>query len=246
MTLGEFSGGGLWVKEESGKGPVVIKDFRGEDQSGRVVHVRNNPTRLIGSGGRLLPWIADEFWTLVAWVSPRRDVWSEDDLEAIKGLGFRSWWPEDHQMGSNQELKVEITPNFKADRGFNLSVAAISLEEETGPEPSHQEPEGWDVDFPHQVVDDSWVEGTAAWNNAVSHACQSSVKQICGAADGLDISLGLEAWERAFHERSWCEDDLSRVQGHEGASCALRSLSMDVPLADVPRLLQSCFFRRVL
>ena len=58
VAMGEFSGGGLWVEDVLGKGPLVIRDQEGVMRTGGVVDIHGSPTRVYGGQlcGRCPGW----------------------------------------------------------------------------------------------------------------------------------------------------------------------------------------------
>ena len=95
-----------------------------------------------------------------------------------------------------------------------------------------EELEPWEVEFPFQLVDDSWVHGALALSEAAAHACTVSVRQICRTETESEISGNLEGVVRATQERGWIEEVLLKLQDPSEHAMALRSLAVDVPLME--------------
>ena len=233
VALGEFKGGGLWIEDDSGKGPVVIRDSGGVEKTGHVKVIHESPARVhsgleFGMGS----WTGGELWIIKAWVdhreteSPLADKFHLEDLRFVTHglrIGQRA------EGGLNRGTNLSAISKFKAD---GVSRAPVANQEVTEGIASEEGLELWHVEFPHEVVDGEWVEGAVALSEAMSFACKEHVKQLCTIEEGDEVQVGLEALSSSLQQRSWHEELLTRCQPEEESSVLLRSLSVEVPLSE--------------
>ena len=226
VALGEFKGGGLWIEDDSGKGPVLIRDSGGVEKTGHVKVIHESLARVhsgleFGMGS----WTGGELWVIKAWVdhrvteSPLADKFNFEDLGFVTH-GLRIG--ERAEGGLNRGTNLSAISKFKAD---GVSCAPAANQEIT------EEIASWHVEFPHEVVDGEWVEGAVALSEAMSFACKEHVKQLCTMEEGDEVQVGLEALLSSLQRRSWHEELLTRCQPEEESSVLLRSLLVAVPLS---------------
>ena len=218
-----------------GKGPLVIRDHEGVIRTGGVVDIHDSPTKV--KGGQLcglVPWLGEELCVLRAWLPEGTQRMSSACRRDLSDLGFKILGgPVDgYEMGLQPVGKPRSFTSGK-DRGMSPPPErpkewTCSVQVADAPE----ELESWEVEFPLQLVDDSWVHGALALSEAAAHACTVSVRQICRTETEPEISGNLEGVVRALQERGWIEEVLSRLQDPSEHAVALRSLAVDVPLRE--------------
>ena len=80
IALGGFQGGGLWMEDLSGKGPLIREFPDGRIRSGHVREFCNSPLRLRviqGQAYAMEAWTGGEVWILQAFVALKG--WSGDE-----------------------------------------------------------------------------------------------------------------------------------------------------------------------
>ena len=233
VALGEFSGGGLWVEDVSGNGPVVMRDAAGGIKTGDVRSIHGVPTRLgSGQGYALMPWVGDELCVLKAWVPTGAQEMSEADSFELRELGFElpcllgeastevaePVGTQDARL-SQRKVVGGQSPPVVGDTEFSpvdLGDNAVEVLEQ------------WEVEFPCQLV------GALALSEAAAHACKASVQHLCQAKAESELEVGLGGMRQALLERAWIEQALTRLQNTNEGVPVLRSLAAEVPLMEVP------------
>ena len=237
VALGEFTGGGLWVEDGSGKGPVVVVDQRGTARAGNIENVHNSPVRICGGlGYGLMPWFGKELWVLQAW-TPRGTISLPEDYRVLLGeLGFRPpcGQAQGLERGSRPEptLRAAISNLQMLEELENPEVKRTAFSESTQEENTLEEVEQWEVDVPFELVDGLWVEGALALSEAAAYACTTSVRQICRSRAEPEIGMNLEGFNRAVRERAWIEEVLVQLQDSAESSAKVRSLAAEASLGD--------------
>ena len=183
----------------------------------------------------MIPWMGEGLCVLKAWVPDCARKMSEVCNQELRGLGLNlpNWQTEG--LGTNVKLggtSGTAISKFKADGDGVLSAPASAPEFScvSHEENALEELEEWEVEFPCQLVDDSWVEGALASSEEAAHARTTSVRQICRTTAEHELRMSLEGVSRALQERAWIAEVVARHQDPDESTIALKSLALDVPL----------------
>ena len=216
-ALGEFVGGGLWIADESGAGPVYKILPNGTAWGGRVHDIQVQPAQFCGEKWHVSePWTGVSRWIISAFTP--RDFFkaTRDQVEELRDLGFPvdKVWPP---VPSNVD-PAERPGNLRA-----ASVAADSDKEESAEV-------SWEVGVPQPIEDKVSREAWVHWHGCVSRLCRLLAGELC---DNLQPQLGFESIADQFRAAEslcgWLEAGLSGWLERDGVF--VRALQVDVPLS---------------
>ena len=162
VALGEFKGGGLWVEDVSGNGPVIVRTKGGAVKTGKVSVIRENPARVhSGVEYRMGPWMGGELWILKAWVHRDHLEMPSACRSELERRGFKVTHCDAQEIKEhvgNRSVIPKSISKFKADEVSLASVAKTDgLGEGTRNQGSNEASEVWFVEFPCEIVDEAWV-----------------------------------------------------------------------------------------
>ena len=144
VALGDFQGGGLWVCNGDGNGPVLKRLPDGRVASGRVLDIHNNPQTFDSSQWHeTQAWVGKDRWVLVAYVPKGYERVSEDCRTELGMLGF----PLDVFQGVG-----------KGEPGIqeNAGISSVKFNPESvSPADDGKFKDTWEVDFPCEVWDEN-------------------------------------------------------------------------------------------
>ena len=246
VSLGDSRGGGLWVEDPEGKGPV-IRSLEGVLSTGSVLEFRNRPVR-VEAGRKVIlePWVWGDIWVVRTWKASSDGERPFNHRSSLAALGFGTkacgWDVESPDLP--EECRGCSMTKFKAD-GVSLAPGAI---EDGRMNPGIQGPVNrdrilWDVLFPYQLVDEDWVESIFPMSEAAAYRCKAASLDICRLVDPSDLPNHLNQLKAAFFQRDWYEGLLSSCQSPSEVPVRVKSLSQEVPLGEGDQVAPELFLQ---
>ena len=206
VALGTFQGGGLWIEDQGGEGPVVRVRRDGSALSGEVRSIRGLPVRF--SGVRkygLEPWMGGDLWVIKAFTMRGCERLSEESAGCLERWGF------------GRVDRVGDRPLESSSGGVTGRFSKELL--------------AWEVDFPHLILKESERQNAVSLHEAALY--QQRRLRISMSEGELDLDGLVRTSESigvAGLSCCWLEAVLE-LYGPEGVA-VLKSLAKEVPLRE--------------
>ena len=212
VALGEFQGGGLWIEDEAGNGPVVKQLPEGRASAGCVVGIRGMPVCFDGCRRYMLEsWMGGDLWVVKAFTWTKGSVKDSRDQRVLSSLEFR----------------VDGGYCLTHRDGLKAGEASRLTEEE-----SVEAKAGWQLEFPHVVCTEevqgicrSLHESASQWQRKLQVEIMSSELDLEG------LVRTSEDLRVAMMDRSWFEGALEQVD-LKGVVACVKALVPEVPLRE--------------
>ena len=228
VSLGDFTGGGLWVGDGDSIGPILRQLPDGKIVSGYVLDTHNSPKTFNGSHWHEpQAWVGEDRWVLVGYVPKGFQRCTGAIQSELLNLGF----PVEGLLfdGSSATSHLNRISSVKFKPGsVSLAESGVAKVESEGPAVT----ESWFVDVPHELWE-SCDMGVEMHSASLMFCLQMAQELHTGLSSGQGDRI--VDWVRAARlEVSWWEGVLTSLQPQLEPSFSPRSARVDVPLAERP------------